>query len=134
MWTADKVTKNMQCGRYYTAIVIERYYSVDYTTYSGIETDGNHAAKARHEFTIVPRQIPGLTRGSELDPRTPRYTATQKKRRGHRLAVYRRGMAAARRAYFRRHWSPKTPTAFVHRQQKRLHALQRSAGCIVPFT
>ncbi len=47
IWTADKVTKNMQCGRYYTASAIERYYSVDYTTYSGIETEGNNSLHRR---------------------------------------------------------------------------------------
>jgi hypothetical protein len=59
IWTADKVTKNMQCGRYYTFLV-DRYYSVDYTTYSGIDAEANNATKAWHEVPTIPRQIPGL--------------------------------------------------------------------------
>jgi hypothetical protein len=47
------------------------------------------------------------------------------------LERFQRGMAAARRAYFRKHKSAAARTAYVRAQQKKLRALRAAANCTI---
>jgi M6 family metalloprotease-like protein len=59
-------------------------------------------------------------------------TIEQNQTRQKALAAYKRGMAAARKAYFRTHKNPKLRAAFVRAQQKKLKTLKAAADCTVP--
>ena len=58
-------------------------------------------------------------------------TAAEKARRVAALDRYRAQMKSARRAYFRSHRSATARRAFIERQQTKLRALKRAAGCRV---
>ena len=58
-------------------------------------------------------------------------TRSQKAKRVRALAQYRKRMAAARKAYFKKHKKAALRKAFVKKQQRKLKALKRAAACRV---
>ena len=59
-------------------------------------------------------------------------SAEQKAAREAALLRFKQGMAAARRAYFKKHREAKLRRAFARRQSARLRVLQTAAACTVP--